>query len=100
MLCFPLFIKRYQNVDPVRLSGQEQNRYVMEGWLFAKFVAMIAYYKLYVRLLQAERLSKYSPKDIIECSKAIYQMKIRGQWHQSEITKKRKGFSIKSGLTT
>jgi hypothetical protein len=65
-----------------------QNRYVMEGWLFANFIAMIAYYKLYVKLRQAELLSKYSPKDIIECSKAIYKMKIRGLWIQSEITKK------------
>jgi hypothetical protein len=65
-----------------------QNRYVLEGWLFANFIAMIAYYKLYVRLRQAEILSKYSPKDIIEQSKAIYKMKIRSIWHRSEITKK------------
>jgi len=65
-----------------------QNRYVMEGWLFANFIAMIAYYKLYVRLRQAELLSKHSPKDIIEQSKAIYKMKIRGQWYCAEITKK------------
>ena len=45
-----------------------QNRYVLEGWLFANFIAMIAYYKLYSRLLQAELLSKFSPKDIIEQS--------------------------------
>jgi hypothetical protein len=65
-----------------------QNRYVLEGWLFANFVAMIAYYKLYARLLQAELLSKYSPKDIIEQSKAICKIKIRNQWHLSEITQK------------
>jgi transposase len=65
-----------------------QNRYVLEGWLFANFLAMIAYYKLYARLLQAEQLSKYSPKDIIELSKAIYKMKIRNVWHRSEITQK------------
>ncbi|MDR2841359.1 MAG: transposase [Paludibacter sp.] len=65
-----------------------QNRYVLEGWLFANFIAMIAYYKLYARLLQAELLSKYSPKDIIEQSKAICKMKIRNQWHLSEITQK------------
>ncbi|GAB6011326.1 hypothetical protein, partial [Viscerimonas tarda] len=65
-----------------------QNRYVMEGWLFANFLAMIAYYKLYSRLLQAEQLSKHSPKDIIELSKAIYKMKIRNQWRLSEITQK------------
>ena len=67
-----------------------QNRYVLEGWLFANFIAMIAYYKLYVRLRQAELLSKYSPKDIIELSKTIYKMKIRGAWHRSEITRKHK----------
>jgi hypothetical protein len=65
-----------------------QNRYVMEGWLFANFVAMIAYYKLYSRLQQAELLANYSPKDIIEQSKAIYKMKICNQWYRSEITQK------------
>ena len=65
-----------------------QNRYVLEGWLFANFIAMIAYYKLYMRLRQAEILSKYSPKDIIEQSKAIHQIKIRGLWHRAEITEK------------
>jgi hypothetical protein len=65
-----------------------QNRYVLEGWLFANFLAMIAYYKLYSRLLQAELLSKHSPKDVIELSKAIYKMKIRNTWYLSEITQK------------
>jgi len=65
-----------------------QNRYVLEGWLFANFIAMIAYYKLYVRLRQVNLLNKYSPKDIIELSKAICKVKIRGAWHLAEITKK------------
>ena len=65
-----------------------QNRYVLEGWLFANFIAMIAYYKLYTNLRQAELLSKYSPKDIIELSKAIYKTKIKGDWWLSEITDK------------
>jgi len=75
-----------------------QNRYVLEGWLFANFVAMIAYYKLYVRIRQAELLSKISPKDIIEQSKAIYKMKIRGKWHRSEITEKTKKMFMKIGI--
>jgi transposase len=75
-----------------------QNRYVMEGWLFANFVAMISYYKLYVRLRQAQLLSKYSPKDIIELSKAIYKMKIKGVWHRSEITQKVKLLFAKIGI--
>jgi hypothetical protein len=65
-----------------------QNRYVLEGWLFANFIAMIAYYRLYTRLQNAELLTKYSPKDIIEISKSIYKMKVRGEWHLSEITRK------------
>ena len=75
-----------------------QNRYVLEGWLFANFMAMIAYYKLYVRLRQAEILSKYSPKDIIEQSKAIHKLKIRGKWHRSEITKKTRELFAKIGI--
>ena len=65
-----------------------QDRHVLEGWLMANFIAMIAYYKLYSRLLNANLLSKYSPKDIIEISKSIYKTKINGEWHTSEITKK------------
>lgn len=65
-----------------------QDRHVMEGWLMANFIAMIAYYKLFKRLKDANLLSKYSPKDIIELSKSIYQMKIRGEWNLSEISQK------------
>jgi hypothetical protein len=65
-----------------------QNRYVLEGWLFANFIAMIAYYKLYLRLQQAELLAKFSPKDIIELAKAMYKTKIRGNWNMSETTLK------------
>jgi flagellar motor switch protein FliG len=43
---------------------------------------------IYVKLRQAGLLSKYSPKDIIEYSKAIYKMKVRGNWKLSEITQK------------
>jgi transposase len=75
-----------------------QNRYVLEGWLFANFVAMMAYYKLYVRLRQAEILSKYSPKDIIEQSKAIHKMKIRGVWHRAEMTDKTRRLFAKIGI--
>jgi len=75
-----------------------QNRYVLEGWLFANFIAMIAYYKLFVRLRQSELLSKYSPKDIIEQSKAICKMKIRGTWHRTEITEKTKKMFAKIGI--
>jgi hypothetical protein len=75
-----------------------QNRHVMEGWLFANFIAMIAYYKLYVRLKQANKLSKCSPKDIIELSKSIYKLKCKGQWMTSEITKKTNELFKKIGI--
>jgi len=75
-----------------------QNRYVLEGWLFANFIAMIAYYKLYVRLRQAEILSKHSPKDIIEQSKAIHQIKIRNLWYRTEITEKTQRLFAKIGI--
>jgi hypothetical protein len=65
-----------------------QNRYVLEGWLAANFIAMIAYHKLYTRLKEAKKLGKYSPKDIIEISKSIYKLKIGDSWVLSEITKK------------
>jgi hypothetical protein len=86
--------KNYLEAD----ASYMQNRYVLEGWLFANFIAMIAYYKLYVRLRQAELLSKYSPKDIIEFSKAICKMKIRGVWHLAELTAKIQKLFAKIGI--
>jgi transposase len=65
-----------------------QDRYVFEGWLMANFIAMIAYYRLYAALKQANKLQKYSPKDIVELSKAIYQTKIGNEWRISETTAK------------
>jgi len=65
-----------------------QNRYVLEGWLTANFIAMIAYYRLFQRLKQAKLLGKYSPKDIIELSKSIFMLKINGKWVRSEMTTK------------
>jgi transposase len=67
-----------------------QNRFVLEGWLFVNFLAMIAYYKLFDRLREAKLLHKYSPKDIIEIAKAIHQIRIRGTWLRAEMTKKTK----------
>jgi predicted nucleic acid-binding protein len=65
-----------------------QDRFVLEGWLMANFIAMIAYYRLYSLLKEAKLLSNYSPKDMVELSKTIYQTKITEKWTLSEITKK------------
>lgn len=75
-----------------------QDRYVLEGWLMANFIAMKAYYKLYSRLKQADLINKYSPKDMIELSKSIYMMKIRGEWNISEITTRTKQLFKKIGI--
>lgn len=65
-----------------------QNCYILERWLTANFIAMLAYHKLYTRLREVKKLNNYSPKDIIELSKSIYMLKIRDKWNRSEITKK------------
>jgi len=65
-----------------------QNRYVLEGWLTANFIAMIAYHKLFIRIKDVKKLNKFSPKDIIELSKSIYKLNINNKWKLSEITKK------------
>lgn len=65
-----------------------QNRYVLEGWLTANFIAMLAYHKLYAKMRAIKKLGKYSPKDIIELSKSIYKLKIKKEWRTSETTKK------------
>lgn len=75
-----------------------QDRYVLEGWLMANFIAMIAYYKLYINIKRIDKLSKFSPKDIIELSKSIYKTKIHGVWTTSEIAKKHIDLFKKIGI--
>lgn len=65
-----------------------QNRYALEGWFTASFIAMIAYHKLYIRFKEAHKLSQHSPKDIIELSKSIYKLNINNEWKTSETIKK------------
>ncbi|MDR1637948.1 MAG: transposase [Treponema sp.] len=75
-----------------------QNRYVLEGWLFTNFIAMMAYYKLYGKLREAKLLGTYSPQDIIEMSKAVYKVRIRGTWYLAEVTAKVRKLLIKAGI--
>ncbi len=63
---------------------------VLEGWLMANFIAMIAFYRLYQKLRTAKQLSKYSLKDIIELSKSISKIRINDKWHNTETTKNTK----------
>jgi hypothetical protein len=69
-----------------------QNRYVLEGWLFVNFIAMIAYYKLYNRLRLAKLLNKVSPKDVLTWSQSVYQHRFSetNEWKRSEFSSKYK----------
>jgi len=75
-----------------------QNRMVLEGWLMANFIAMIAYYKLYYKLKKQKLLKKYSPKDIIEIGKGIFKLKVNNEWKSAEITVKNKDLLKKLGI--
>jgi IS4 transposase len=75
-----------------------QNRHVLEGWLFANFLAMMAYYKLYDKLRESKLLGKYSPKDMIEMSKTVYKLKIGGAWRLAEVTAKVRKLLAKAGI--
>jgi hypothetical protein len=91
--------KNYLDADATYM----QDRYVMEGWLLANFIAMAAYYKLFSRLKhaylkQTEMLSKYSPKDIVEMSKTVWVNRIGDEWHISETTAKFRELFRKIGI--
>jgi hypothetical protein len=75
-----------------------QNRYVLEGWLFTNFIAMLACCKLYSALRETKLLSKYSPKDIIEMSKTVYKVRIRGTWYLAEVATKVRKLLVKAGI--
>ena len=69
-----------------------QDRYVLDGWLFVNFLAMISYHKLFDRLRQAKLLRKISPKDVIAVARGIYQNRVQWNktWVLSEISQKNK----------
>lgn len=75
-----------------------QNRYVLEGWLFCNFIAMIAYYKLFEKLRAAGLLAKISPKDIIELGKSIHKIKVNGEWVTTEIPQKNRNIFKKINI--
>lgn len=75
-----------------------QNRYVLEGWLFCNFIAMIAYYKLFEKLRAAGLLAKTSPKDIIELGKSIHKIKVNGEGVTTEIPQKNRNIFKKINI--
>ena len=59
----------------------------MQGWMFANFVAMLLYYKIYNMLVGKEMLSRYSPADIVMHLSRIYKLKVGDRWMLSEVPK-------------
>lgn len=65
-----------------------QNEKAMEGWFFVNFLAMQAYYKLFLKLKKLELLKIYSPEDVIMHASSLRKLQLKGKWIDGEITKK------------
>ena len=78
--------KNIFNADKTHMQDNDS----IEGWMFINYVVMLWYYKI-LHHLQNEKLNaKYSPKDIINFLVDIKKVKINGNWHEDNITKKNK----------
>jgi transposase len=65
-----------------------QNEQSLEGWMFINYIALHWYYRIY-QLLRKNNLNyKYSPMDLVKHLTEVRKVKINGQWHLAEITKK------------
>jgi hypothetical protein len=65
-----------------------QNEEVLHGWMFANHIALIIYYRLYQLLQCHNLLSKYSVLSLITQLSFVKKVKIDGNWHLAEVTKK------------
>lgn len=59
----------------------------MQRWMFANFVAMLLYYKIYNMLVAKEMPSRYSPADIVMHLSRIYKLKVGDRWMLPEVPK-------------
>jgi len=60
---------------------------MLQGWMFVNFLSLLYYYRVYMKLREAELLKKYSVKDLIIHLRRIYKLKIDNKWVTSEIPK-------------
>jgi hypothetical protein len=65
-----------------------QNAQALEGWMFINLIALKWYYSLLNLTKNQELNKKYSPMDFLQFLAEIKKVKINGQWHDAEITKK------------
>lgn len=65
-----------------------QDELALEGWMFANYIALHWYYKIYQRLAKTDLITKYSVMDIVEFLQEIRKVKIDGVWYTKEATAK------------
>ena len=77
------FLKGRKFVDRVYLRDD----LMLQRWMFVNFLSLLYYYRVYMKLREAELLKKYSVKDLIIHLRRIYKLKIDNKWVTSEIPK-------------
>ena len=76
-------LKNLLHADRVYLRDD----FMLQGWMFVNFLSLLHYYRVYMKLREAELLKKYSVKDLIIHLRRIYKLKIDNKWVTSEIPK-------------
>ena len=72
----------------------------LEGWMFVNLLALKWHYAL-LKLLKAKKLnSKHSPADLLLFLSGVRKIKINGEWHLAETTKKTKDLLEKLHIFT
>jgi len=75
-----------------------QDEHALEGWMFANYIALHWYYKIYQLLVKTDLITKYSPMDVLDFLQEIRKVKIDGVWYQKEATAKTGKILKKLGL--
>jgi len=70
----------------------------LETWAFINHISLLLSYKIYNLLRDKKLLANFSVVDFIAHLKYIFKVKINGEWHISEVTKKTKQFLEKLTL--
>lgn len=69
-------------------SSYMQNEQSLEAYTFINFIALQWYYKIRERLRNADKLSKYSPMQMVKYLSRIRSVYVDGKWTRAELTKR------------
>lgn len=69
-------------------SSYMQNERSLEAYTFINFIALQWYYIIRERLREADKLSKYSPMQMVKFLSRIRTVFVDGKWVRAEVTKK------------